>query len=415
VIDMILEEHAARVRHSMAPLLEERKRFLSHLLGRGTSPQRVRTIAAYLLQVIRLMGLTTLRSVEIDEIKAAAERWADYQGPDRRRKGGTGAHSLTNVAKKWFRFHGKLIIPSLPPHPFEPELADFAQSMRSTRRLSPATIKGYSSKAAIFLKWVAPRYNSLSSVCLRDVDEYLAEKTAAGWTPRTLAAQGQAMRSFFVHAAERGWCAPGLNRGIRTPAIPKYDAAPKGPGWREVRRLLKSTAAGTKPSTLRARAVLLLCSVYGLRSSEITSLRLSDFNWRDEIFTVQRAKRGGLQRYPIQYEVGEAILGYLTRARPRCPCRHVFLTLHPPFRPVDATSIWQITSRRFKRLKIDSIQKGPHSLRHACATHLLRKGASLKEIAEFLGHRDVGSVGIYAKYDSRSLGKVAAFRLTGLA
>ena len=67
-----------------------------------------------------------------------------------------------------------------------------------------------------------------------------------------------------------------------------------------------------------------------------------------------------------------------------------------------------------KRLGIVSAHNGPHALRHACATHSLRRGASLKEIADFLGHRDTKSVAIYAKYDTRSLRKVAAFRLVGL-
>jgi integrase len=77
----------------------------------------------------------------------------------------------------------------------------------------------------------------------------------------------------------------------------EYVSAPQGPSWKEVCRLLRA-AKGTTAAALRARAVLSLCSVYGLRSSEVARLRLSDFNWRDEIFTVQRAKRGRLQRYP---------------------------------------------------------------------------------------------------------------------
>jgi integrase/recombinase XerD len=146
----------------------------------------------------------------------------------------------------------------------------------------------------------------------------------------------------------------------------------------------------------------------------VARLRLSDFNWRDETFGVERAKRGGFQQYPIQYEVGEAILRYLTKGRPRCGCRHVFVTLCPPYRPLKASSMWQITSRRMRQLGIASAQRGPHALRHACATRLLKKGTSLKEIADFLGHRDAKSVGIYAKYDTRSLRKVAAFPLADL-
>ena len=36
---------------------------------------------------------------------------------------------------------------------------------------------------------------------------------------------------------------------------------------------------------------------------------------------------------------------------------------------------------------------------------------SLREIADFLGHRDLRSVSIYAKLDVRALGKVADFTL----
>jgi integrase/recombinase XerD len=45
------------------------------------------------------------------------------------------------------------------------------------------------------------------------------------------------------------------------------------------------------------------------------------------------------------------------------------------------------------------------------ATELLRKGTSLRDIADLLGHRGMESVSIYAKHDSRTLREVAAFRL----
>jgi alpha,alpha-trehalase len=48
-----------------------------------------------------------------------------------------------------------------------------------------------------------------------------------------------------------------------------------------------------------------------------------------------------------------------------------------------------------KKLGIESESIGLHSLRHACATQLLRRGSSLRDIADFLGHRDMKSVSIY--------------------
>jgi site-specific recombinase XerD len=66
------------------------------------------------------------------------------------------------------------------------------------------------------------------------------------------------------------------------------------------------------------------------------------------------------------------------------------------------------------QLGIKSENFGVHSLRHSCATHLLQRGSSLKEIADFLGHTDMKSVSIYAKHDMQTLRQVATFSLAGV-
>jgi site-specific recombinase XerD len=292
-------------------------------------------------------------------------------------------------------------------------LNDFVEFLRSTHGLSPVTVLGYSSRAKLFLSWLADRTSDLSRVCLTDVDDFFEAKCSQGWLPSTVANHAQGLRAFFGYAGMRGWCAPPLATGIRTSPLPKFDGVSKGPTWKDVRRMLRFDSKTTTPS-LRAHAILLLCSIYALRSSEVAGLRLRDIDWREETLYVRRAKRGGYQRYPLRYEVGEAIIGYLTKGRPRCACRNVFVTLGQPHRPLSASAMWQIVSGRFRRLGIKSERHGPHALRHACATHLLKKGSSLKEIADFLGHRDAKSIAIYAKYDTRSLRNVAASRLAGL-
>ena len=155
----------------------------------------------------------------------------------------------------------------------------------------------------------------------------------------------------------------------------------EGPEWKDVQRLLKGIK-GNNAAALRARAVLFLLAVYGLRSGEITRLLLSDFDWRSETFTVNHSKRGGAQKYPLQREVGDAILEYIQKARPRYSCRNLFLTLKPPYRAIGSSALWKITSRGMQSAGIRCRRRGPHSLRHACATHLLEQGASLKEIGD---------------------------------
>ena len=52
----------------------------------------------------------------------------------------------------------------------------------------------------------------------------------------------------------------------------------------------------------------------------------------------------------------------------------------------------------------DSEHLGPHLLRHACATHLVDRGAGLRDVQEMLGHSSVISTQVYVS--------VAAKRLT---
>jgi integrase/recombinase XerD len=357
------------------------------------------------------MEMSSLRDVTLEEIQEAAERWAKDRVGHRTRSAGTNsALGFTYEAVNWFRFHGSLTMPPPPARPFATLVDEFLNVLEFKRGLSIETIHGYGPRVTAFLTWLADRLDSFSSVSLCDVDAFLDTKRDAGWKPRSIAAQCQAMRTFFDYAESQGWCASGIRRGIRSPTIAKYDAAPKGPSWRDVRRLLHFTS-GPRPADIRARAILLLCSVYALRGSEVARLCLADFDWRNETLTVKRAKRGRVQQYPIQYEVGEAVLRYLQEVRPHCSCRNVFVTRHPPHRPILASTLWPIVGERLKALGIETERYGPHSLRHSCATQLLKKGSSLQDIADFLGHRSTKSVSIYAKYDTRSLRKVAAFSL----
>ena len=165
-------------------------------------------------------------------------------------------------------------------------------------------------------------------------------------------------------------------------------------------------------SHCRAKAILLLAAVYGLRRCEITRLTLDDFDWYNEVLTVRRAKRGRLQQFPLQFEVGEAIIRYLRNVRPPSKSRRLFLTLQVPYRP--AENIGPAMRRILNAQGLSALPCGLHSLRHACATELLRQGTSLRGIADFLGHRSIRSVSIYARCDLRALRKVADLSLQGV-
>jgi integrase/recombinase XerD len=409
-----LEQPFYIARQEEAPLLRERATFLEHLLKQGTSIAAVRGVSWQLLNVIRLLKLTRLRDVWIDEIQEAAQRWARQQrsNPKIRSYKHSGSY-FTYVAKKWLHFAGVLKRPAIPRMRFADEIDVFARWMTEERGLSALTVRSHRCKTSLFLNWFSERHRSLAVVRLRDVDDFLIFKGMNGWSRKSACGYADALRAFFRYAEQHGWCKPGIGEGITSPRLYAQEGLPEGPEWKQVQRLLKSVR-GNSAAALRARAVLSLLAVYGLRSGEISRLLLSDFDWRLETFTVNHSKRGGTQKYPLQREVGDAILAYIRKARPQPSCPNLFLTLNPPYRSIGYSSLWRITSTRMEAAGIRCRRRGPHCLRHACATHLLEQGASFKEIGDLLGHRDSRSTSIYAKVHLQQLRRVADFDLGGL-
>jgi integrase/recombinase XerD len=180
-----------------------------------------------------------------------------------------------------------------------------------------------------------------------------------------------------------------------------------------VQRLIASTATDFARD-IRDRAILILLAAYGLRSSEVTGLRLEDVNWDSETVSIRRPKQRRAQEYPLVNEAGEAILRYLERSRPHCARRELFLTLKTPFRPLSRGSLYHLVSTRLVALGIRVPRHGPHSLRHACAGRLVSEGFSLKEIGDHLGHSSAYATRIYAKVDLAGLREVANYDLGGL-
>jgi len=414
MLDTLLELSFALDRHRDAPLLEERLAFLKYLQERGTSRAALRNVSGQLLHVIDLLKLEMLRDVEMSDVKEAARRWGEQQRTNARARSYVRTESYFEyVAKKWLRFAGRLKSPPTPRTWFTDHLEDFARWMTDEQGLSPLSVRSHCWKTSTFLTWFAERHTCLMPVRLQDVDEFLTLKGTGSWSRTSVSAAAQALRAFFRHAERRGWCKAGIAGAIQGPRRYVHEGLPDGPTWEEVQRLLLGIK-GSSPSALRARAVLLLFAIYGLRSGEVSRLLLSDFDWLAETFLVTHSKRGGRQPYPLQHEVGEAVLEYVVKCRPRTGSRHVFLTLHAPYRSVSPASLWALTSRRIKAAGIKCRRSGPHCLRHACATHLLQEGVSLKEIGDLLGHRSAISTGIYAKVDISMLRRVADFDLGGL-
>jgi integrase/recombinase XerD len=290
-------------------------------------------------------------------------------------------------------------------------LAEFEAFMINERGLSSATTRGRRWVIERFLKRVATG-DSPVALTVREVDAFLQSLgEQGGYSRASLQMVAGCLRSFCRYATTRGWCENNVADAIKTPRVYSLDSVPSGPSWEDVKRLLALTE-GDKPTDIRARAILMLLATYGLRSGEVRHLRLDDFDWERELLSVSCSKTRRTRIFPLSRPVGDAVLLYIKRVRPRTLHREVFLTLDG--RPLGDGYIYSIVSPRLRRLGAPIAHHGPHALRHACATHLLAEGLSLKQIGDQLGHLDPDSTRIYAKVDLAGLRKVADMDLEGL-
>ncbi len=408
--------HYPRVlaRHCEGPAAEDRDQFLAHCASGGAAHATLLGLAPELLVIARRIKLDGSRSIPLEEIEAAADRWIGYQRRHHRiQKVRFSRDRFVQTATAWLRFLGRLREPEEEPSAFAERVCEFDRYLREERGLSLHTIHNRRWHVQAFLHWLGEQGGCLAELRLEQVDTFLALKYSQGWCRVSMAAIVSALRSFFRYAGEQRWCAASLAVGIEGPRLFSHEALPVGPKWDEVQRLIASTDTDN-PQDIRDRAILLLLALYGLRSGEVVALTLDDVNWEQDILHVSRPKQRCKQDYPLAAELGEAILRYLERVRPRIGSRSLFLTVRAPLRPLAATTLHYMVSTRLKALNILCSRRGPHALRHACATNLVAEGLSLKQIGDHLGHRSAYATRTYAKVDLAGLRQVADFSLGDL-
>jgi len=414
MFESLFQYPAIVARHRSGPFVEARERFINHCASQGLARATLQHYAQELLVIAERIDITVGEVIGSAAIEAAGDRWAREQHQHQRAHGRRWSRELfIQIATKWLHFLGRFEMPKAKAVPFADRLAEFAAYRREERGLSQATIRNQGWHVEKFLGWLGEQNRTFDSVSLDDVDAFLAANGKRGWNRVSVATSAKALRAFFKHAAVYGWCSASIAAGIDGPRLFQQEGLPVGPPWTDVQRLIRSTGSDSARD-IRDRAILILLATYGLRSSEVAGLRLEDVNWESEIVSITRPKPRRVQEYPLVSEAGEAILRYLQQVRPHCKRREIFLTLKAPFRRLSPGALYHLVSTRLGALGIHVPRRGPHSLRHACAGHLVAEGFSLKQIGDHLGHRSAYATRIYAKVDLAGLREVANFDLGGL-
>ncbi|WP_025733503.1 site-specific tyrosine recombinase XerD [Carnimonas nigrificans] len=232
------------------------------------------------------------------------------------------------------------------------------------------------------------------------LEQLLAERRAAGYSPRSDARLLSSLRRFYRWAM--------LESLIENDPISHVETAPVRAGLpktldeADVESLLAAPDT-EEPLGLRDRAMLEVLYACGLRVTELIELRVDSLNLRQGVVRV--LGKGNKERLvPLGEEASDWLERYMRQGRnllmaditrpPLFPGRHDGFMTRQTF--------WY-------RIKKHAVQAGihkplsPHTLRHAFATHLLDHGAHLRVVQELLGHRDLSTTQIYTHVAQRRL------------
>lgn len=401
--------------YSTGRFAEERRTFLSDLVEHGRSGwHMLRQTNRLLLAIAERLNVRQRMPVTEQQIEQAARDWVSKRCSasctDSTR--GTATKRFIFVAKQWLHFLGKWHEPDRNSQ-FKPELESFLKELRDQKGYSPETISTRESALNLFFEWLGKLGISLKELSPQILASYFVQNKASGWKKTTIKAYGNSIRAFLRYAVRRGWCKRGLAETVHSPRIYSMAGLPEGPNWEQIQRLIANLHTES-PRHIRDRAIILLLAVYGLRIGEVCGLTLDDLDWAHEKLRLRRLKNHRTQEFPLTAEVGNAILKYLQKVRPQCSSRSLFLTLRRPYRTMRTGGASSCVSCHIRALG-PAPHYGPHSLRHACASHLLDEGFSIKEIGDHLGHRSPRSTQIYAKVERKKLAQVADTQLSSLA
>jgi site-specific recombinase XerD len=414
MFDQLFVRSGALTRQLSAPLVDERRQYLTHCAVQGMTKSTLEAKARLLLSIAEYLRLADRPSdtISLSEIQKAATRWSNDNWPSPKSSHAKRSRDyFIATGAEWLALMNRLQTAPKPVTICDHMLAEFRRFMEEERSLSPATVQSRCSSVRPFLKQLLDLRRSLKRITVSDVDSLLAQRVNEEHYARvSIQDYASSLRSFLRYAEMRSWCPVGIAASIMAPRVFQQETLPSGPTWDVVQEIVDATA-GDRPIAIRDHSILMLLAVYGVRSGEVARLQLTDIDWQRETITFARSKIAGTHSFPLSLSVGAAIIRYLKEVRPKSLHPQVFLTRRAPVGPISNGAMWAIVSRQLRKRAPFLKHHGPHSLRHACATRLINQGLSLKEIGDHLGHRDVEATRIYAKVDLARLREVADFDL----
>ena len=278
---------------------------------------------------------------------------------------------------------------------------------------SNATLKGRRYDLKKFTRFLdQERINTLEDLSADIMTLYQQElcfSLTAKNKPLTLRSQAQLMgvaKGFTKFLKEQDYLLHDPGEDIKVPKkpkrLPKVILKPE-----EIKDLINAPNMRTH-SGFRDRIILEILYDTAIRSAELSGIKINDLDL-DGGFIHIRGKGNKDRVVPLSQRVCELTRNYILSVRPvflrNTDSGHLILNRWG--QKMDGNGIWNVIKRCSKAANIK--RNGTvHTIRHTCATHMLKNGAPVRHLQEMLGHESLESTQIYTHVTITDLKEVHA-------
>jgi integrase/recombinase XerD len=266
------------------------------------------------------------------------------------------------------------------------------------------TLQHHGSTVTDFLsRWTSPE-RGLLALTAADVEAYIRIKSKEN-TRQSLQHVIGHLRSFLRYCGNRGEVAAGLD-AIDTPRVYRDELPPRALEWTVVRKLLASIRR-RDIRDWRDYTILHLMAYYGLRASEVASLRMDSIDWKAGTMRVEQRKTHSTLLLPLANRTLRLMRSYLKAGRPASDLPQLFLRVRSPITALKNYGVMEAFYYRARHSGLPLDGTSSYSLRHAFAMRLLRLGVGIKVIGDLLGHHSLEATCVYLRIDADMLRTVA--------
>lgn len=255
------------------------------------------------------------------------------------------------------------------------------------------TVEAYLSDIRRFLEFTQQKgIKRISQFKGPMIVSYLGYQKSLGKSDASVNRYYMAIKSFFKYLRITKAMSEDICLDVATPRVRAI--APYVPSVCEIGAILSKPDTRTV-SGKRDKAILELLYSSGLRASELCDIELRDLQPTQII--VRKGKGSKTRTIPITKQANVSIQAYV--AERGVECGVLFQTLMG--KKLRRQLLSKIVTMYAEKAGVEGITT--HTLRHACATHLLDQGADLRLIQEVLGHSTIASTERYTHLSSNKM------------